>query len=103
MTTAEELIKSIADIYTECLTLALEEARKNIAIDSMDLGTMVSNAAWSAYCEGLEAAIGMVDLVTQKSFQVLAAQRVKTEGMRNLQDLIELEGPDMNAAYPKVQ
>lgn len=101
--TAEHLIKSIADIYTDCLTLALEEARKNIASDSMDLGTMVSNATWSAYCEGLEAAIGMVDLVTEKSFQVLAAQRVKTEGMRNLQDLIELEGPDMNAAYPKVQ
>ena len=100
---AEHLIKSIADIYTDCLTLALEEARKNIASDSMDLGTMVSNATWSAYCEGLEAAIGMVDLVTKKSFQVLAAQRVKSEGMRNLQDLIELDGPDMNAAYPKVQ
>lgn len=101
--TAKHLIKSIADIYTDCLNLALEEARKNIASDSMDLGTMVSNATWSAYCEGLEAAIGMVDLVTQKSFQVLAAQRVKSEGMRNLQDLIELEGADMNAAYPKVQ
>ena len=101
--TAEHLIKSIADIYTDCLNLALEEARKNIASDSMDLGTMVSNATWSAYCEGLEAAIGMVDLVTKKSFQVLAAQRVKSEGMRNLQDLIGLDGPDMNAAYPKVQ
>ena len=101
--TAEHLIKSIADIYTDCLNLALEEARKNIASDSMDLGTMVSNATWSAYCEGLEAAIGMVDLVTKKSFQVLAAQRVKAEGMRNLQDLIELEGSDMNSAYPKVQ
>ena len=101
--TAEHLIKSIADIYTDCLTLALEEARKNIASDSMDLGTMVSNATWSAYCEGLEAAIGMVDLVTKKSFQILAAQRVKSEGMRNLQDLTELEGADMNAAYPKVQ
>lgn len=103
MMSAEQLIKSIADIYTDCLNLALEEARKNIASDSMDLGTMVSNATWSAYCEGLEAAIGMVDLVTRKSFQVLAAQRVKSEGMRNLQDLIELEGADMNAAYPKVQ
>ena len=53
--------------------------RKNIASDSMDLGTMVSNATWSAYCEGLEAAIGMVDLVTKKSFQVLAEQRMKAE------------------------
>lgn len=101
--TAEHLIKSIADIYSDCLNLALEEARKNITSDSMDLGTMVSNATWSAYCEGLEAAIGMVDLVTQKSFQVLAEQRMKAEGLRSLQDLIELEGPDMNAAYPKVQ
>ena len=101
---AENLIKSIADIYTDCLTLALEEARKNIASDSMDLGTMVSNATWSAYCEGLEAAIGMVDLVTQKSFQVLAAeQRMKAEGHRSLQDPIELDGADMNAAYPKVE
>ena len=101
--TAEHLIKSIAGIYTDCLTLALEEARKNIASDSMDLGTMVSNATWSAYCEGLEAAIGMVDLVTKKSFVVLAAQRSKAEGHRSLQDPIELDGADMNAAYPKVQ
>ena len=77
--TAEHLIKSIADIYTDCLTLALEEARKNIASNSMDLGTMVSNATWSAYCEGLEAAIDMVGLVTQKSFQVLTEQRMKAE------------------------
>ena len=76
---AEHLIKSIADIYTECLTLALEEARKNIVSSSMDLGTMVSNATWSAYCEGLETAIGMVDMVTRKSFQVLAEQRMKAE------------------------
>ena len=103
MMSAEHLIKSIAGIYTDCLNLALEEARKNTASDSMDLGTMVSNATWSAYCEGLEAAISMVDLVTQKSFQVLAEQRMKAEGMRSLQDPIELEGPDMNAAYPKVQ
>ena len=99
----EHLIKSIAGIYTECLNLALEEARKSIASDSMDLGTMVSNATWSAYCEGLEAAIGMVDLVTQKSFKVLAEQRMKAEGRRSLQDPIELDGADMNSAYPKVQ
>lgn len=103
MMRAEHLIKLIADIYTDCLNLALEEARKNIASDSMDLGTMVSNATWLAYCEGMEAAIGMVDLVTQKSFRVLAEQRVKAEGHRSLQDRIELEGPGMNAAYPKVQ
>ena len=103
MMTAEHLIKSIADIYTDCLNLALEEARKNIASDSMDLGTMVSNATWSAYCEGLEAAIGIVGLVTQKSFQVLAEQKMMTEGLRSLQDPIELDGADMNAAYPKVQ
>ena len=76
---AEHLIKSIADIYADCLNLALEEARKNIASDSMDLGTMVSNATWSAYCEGLEAAISMVDMVTQKIFQVLAEQRMKVQ------------------------
>lgn len=46
MMSAEHLIKSIADIYADCLNLALEEARKNIASDSMDLGTMVSNAAY---------------------------------------------------------
>ena len=103
MMPAEHLIKSIADIYTSCLTLALEEARKNIASGSMDLGTMVSNATWSAYCEGLEAAIGMVDLVTKKSFQVLAEQRMKVEGIRSLQDPIDVEGPDMNSAYPKVR
>ena len=97
------LSNSIADVYTDCLTLALEEARKNIASNSMDLGTMVSNATWSSYCEGLEAAIDMVDLVTKKSFQVLAEQRMKTEGYRSLQDPIELEGPGMNSAYPKVQ
>ena len=45
----------------------------------------------------------MVDLVTKKSFQVLAEQRMKAEGRRSLQDPIELEGTDMNAAYPKVQ
>ena len=101
--TVEQLIKSIADLYTDCIKAALEEARKNIANDSMDLGTMVSNATWSAYCEGLEAAIGMVDLVTQKSFKVLAEQRMKAEGHRSLQDPIELDGADMNAAYPKVQ
>ena len=79
MMSAEHLIKSIADIYADCLNLALEEARKNIASDSMDLGTMVSNATWSAYCEGLEAAISMVDMVTQKIFQVLAEQRMKVQ------------------------
>ena len=101
--TAEELIKSIADLYADCIQKALDEARESISNDSWDLGTMVSNATWSAYCEGLEAAIGMVDLVTQKSFQVLAEQRMKAEGLRSLQDPIELEGTDMNAAYPKVQ
>lgn len=100
---AERLIKSIADIYTECLTAALDEARKNIASDSMDLGTMVSNATWSAYCEGLETAIGMVELVTKKSFHVLAERRMKAEVLKSLQDRIDVEGPDMNAAYPKVQ
>ena len=75
----EHLIRLIADIYKDCLALALDEARKNIANNSMDPGTMLSNATWSAYCEGLEAAIGMVDMVTQKSFQVLAEQRMKAE------------------------
>ena len=103
MMSAEHLIKLIADIYTDCLTLALEEARKNIASDSMGLRTMLSNATWSAYCEGLETAIGIVDLATQKSFQALAEQRMKAEGHRSLQDPIDVEAPDMTAAYPQVQ
>ena len=100
---AENLIRSIADIYTDCLTLALEEARKNIASDSMDLGTMVSNATWSAYCEGLEQALAIISECTAAGLKELAEQKVKAEGFRSLQDRIELEGADMNAAYPKVQ
>ena len=99
----ETIIKTISDLYIDAMKVGLEDARKKIKNDSMDLGTMVSNATWSAYCEGLEAAIGMVDLVTKKSFQVLAEQRMKAEGYRSLQDPIELDGADMNAAYPKVQ
>ena len=99
----ETIVKTISDLYIDAMKVGLEDARKKIKNDSMDLGTMVSNATWSAYCEGLEAAIGMVDLVTKKSFQVLAEQRMKAEGYRSLQDPIELDGADMNAAYPKVQ
>ena len=103
MMPAERLIKSIADIYTECLTLALDEARKNIASDSMDLGTMVSNATWSAYCEGLEQALMIIDECTAAGLKNLAERKVKAEGLRSLQDRIDVEGPDMNAAYPKVR
>ena len=31
-----------------------------------------------------------------------AKEKVKAEGMRSLKDRIELEGVDMNSAYPKV-
>ena len=32
----------------------------------------------------------------------LAKEKVKAEGLRSLKDRIELEGDDMNSAYPKV-
>ena len=101
--TVEQLIKSIADLYTDCIQKALDEAEKNISNDTWDLSTRMKNAAWSAYCEGLEQALMIVDECTAAGLKELAERKVKAEGYRSLQDPIELEGADMNAAYPKVQ
>ena len=101
--TVEQLIKSIADLYTDCIQKALDEARESISNDSWDLGTLMRNASWSAYCEGLEMALMIVNDCTAAGLKELAERKVKAEGFRSLQDPIELEGADMNAAYPKVQ
>lgn len=100
--TAEDLIKSIADVYADCLRVALEDARKNVKNDSWDLGTLVKNATWSAYCEGLEEALRIVDECTTAGLKELAERKLKAESLRSLQDRVETDGPDMNAAYPKV-
>ena len=34
-------------------------------------------------------------------YKELAERKLKAEGLRSLQDRIETDGPDMNAAYPK--
>ena len=99
--TVEQLIKSIADLYTDCIKKALDEAEKNISNDTWDLSTRMKNAAWSAYCEGLEQALMIVDECTAAGLKNLAERKVKAEGLRSLQDRIDVEGPDMNAAYPK--
>ena len=101
--TVEQLIKSIADLYTDCIQKALEEARQSIKNDAWDLGTLMRNASWSAYCEGLEQALAIISECTAAGLKELAERKVKAEGYRSLQDPIELEGADMNAAYPKVQ
>lgn len=86
--TIEQLIKSIADLYTDCIQKALDEARQSIKNDAWDLGTLTRNASWSAYCEGLEQALMIVDECTAAGLKRLAERKVKAEG------------PDMNAAYP---
>ena len=106
--TVEQLIRSIADLYTDCIKKALDEAEKNISNDTWDLSTRMKNAAWSAYCEGLEQALMIVDECTAAGLKNLAAKRTEqaiAKGFRSLQDRIDVEGPDMNAAYPnpKVQ
>ena len=101
--TVEQLIKSIADLYTDCIQKALDEARQSIKNDAWDLGTLMRNASWSAYCEGLEQALAIISECTAAGLKELAERKVKAEGYRSLQDPIELEGADMNAAYPKVQ
>ena len=101
--TVEQLIKSIADLYTDCIKKALDEAEKNISNDTWDLSTRMKNAAWSAYCEGLEQALAIVSECTAAGLKQLAERKVKAEGLRSLQDRIDVEGPDMNAAYPKVR
>ena len=101
--TAEELIHSIGTLYADCIRKALEEARESISNDSWDLGTLMRNASWSAYCEGLEMALMIVNDCTAAGLKQLAERKVKAEGLRSLQDRIDVEGPDMNAAYPKVR
>lgn len=101
--TVEQLIKSIADLYAGCIKKALEEAKESIKNDSWDLGTLMRNASWSAYCEGLEQALMIIDECTAAGLRELAERKVKAEGLRSLQDRIDVEGPDMNAAYPKVR
>ena len=93
--TAEELIHSIGELYANHIKEALDEARKSI-----------SNASWSAYCEGLEMALMIVNDCTAAGLKQLAAKRAEqaiAKGFRSLQDRIDVEGPDMNAAYPKVR
>ena len=66
----------------------------------------MKNAAWSAYCEGLEMALMIVNDCTAAGLKQLAAKRADqaiAKGFRSLQDRIDVEGPDMNAAYPKVR
>ena len=104
--TAEELIHSIGELYANHIKEALDEARKSISNDSWDLGTLMRNASWSAYCEGLEMALMIVNDCTTAGLKQLAAKRAEqamAEGFRSLQDRIDVEGPDMNAAYPKVR
>ena len=101
--TVEELIHSIADLYTDCIQKALDEARESIKNDSWDLGTLMRNASWSAYCEGLEQALMIIDECTAAGLKQLVERKAKAEGLRSLQDRIDVEGPDMNAAYPKVR
>lgn len=75
--TAEDLIESMGGLYADCLQKAMDEARKNIKNDSWDLGTLVKNATWSAYCEALEQAIRIVNEVTEAGLRELAAIRAK--------------------------
>ena len=98
----ETIIKTISDLYLHAMKIGLEDARKKIGNASEDLESLVENSVWKAYCEGVETAIEIVERVTRKTYVGLAKERVKTEGMRSLKDNIELEGADMNSAYPKV-
>ena len=98
----ETIIKTISDLYIDAMKVGLEDARKKIKNDSDDLGSLVENSVWMAYCEGMETAIEIIERVTKKTYVGLAKEKVKTEGMRSLKDRIELEGADMNSAYPKV-
>ena len=98
----ESIIKTISDLYIDAMKIGLEDARKKIKNDSDDLESLVENSVWKAYCEGMETAIEIVERVTRKTYVGFAKERVKTEGMHSLKDNIELEGVDMNTAYPKV-
>ena len=98
----ETVIKTLADLYVNAMKIGLEDARKKINNDSDDLESLVENSIWMAYCEGIETAIEIVERVTRKTYVGLAREKVKAEGLRSLKDGIELEGADMNSAYPKV-
>ena len=104
--TAEEIIHSIGELYANCIKKELDEARKNISDDTWDLSVQMKNAAWSAYCEGLEQALIIVNDCTAAGLKQLTAKRAEqtiAKGFRTLQDRIDVEGPDMNSAYPKVR
>ncbi len=73
--TVEQLVETIAGIYTDRMQEALDKARKNIKNGSWDLGTLVKNATWSAYCDGLEEALRIVDECTTAGLKELAAKR----------------------------
>ena len=73
--TVEQLIESIADLYTDCIKEALDEARKSISNDSWDLGTLMRNASWSAYCEGMEQALAIISECTAAGLKQLAERK----------------------------
>ena len=98
----ETIINTISDMYINAMKIGLEDARKKIKDDSDDLESLLENSVWTAYCEGFDTAIEIVETVTRKIYVGLAKERVKAEGLRSLKDGIELEGADMNSAYPKV-
>lgn len=98
----ETIIKTISELYINALKIGLEDARKNIKNENDDLESLVENSVWMAYCEGMDTAVEIIERVTRKTYIGLAKERVKSEGMRSLKDRIELEGADMNSAYPKV-
>ena len=75
--TAEQLIESIAGIYADCIKTVLDEVRKNIRNNSRDPGTLVENAARSAYCEGLEQALFIVSECTAAVLKELAGRRTE--------------------------
>ena len=98
----ETIIKTISELYIDALKIGLEDARKKIKNENDELESLVENSVWMAYCEGMDTAIEIIERVTRKTYVGLAKERVKSEGMRSLKDRIELEGADMNSAYPKV-
>ena len=98
----ETIIKTISELYINALKIGLEDARKKIKNENDDLESLVENSVWMAYCEGMDTAVEIIERVTRKTYISLAKERVKSEGMRSLKDRIELEGVDMNSAYPKV-
>ena len=97
----ETFIKTLSDLYVNAMKIGLEDARKKIKNDSDDLKSLVGNSVWMAYCEGIETAIEIVERVTRKTYIGLAKKERRPRGAL-LKDNIELEGAEMNFAYPKV-